>query len=187
MPATEEELMVAFCATRDKEVFAELMSRTQELVHRILSKYGNDTADDLTQETFVAVFTNPERYKPENNFNGWLVTVALNVARDHFRKAHTQRRSIKSGKPPPKYEDIKNIPVPDPIATQANSDFLRHLVQMLPADQRTMVEGIYFHRKSWKEAAADAGIPVGTAHHVLNRGLERLRERLTAEADVSAA
>src|SRR5438105_2745974 len=50
MTATDEELMVAFCATRDKTVFAELMSRTQEMVHRVLSKYGEDTADDLTQE-----------------------------------------------------------------------------------------------------------------------------------------
>jgi RNA polymerase sigma-70 factor (ECF subfamily) len=156
------------------------------MVHRVLSKYGEDTADDLTQETFLIVLTNPERYSSRNNFKGWLVTIAMNVARDHFRKVHSQRRK-KTSEKLAKFEDVRNIPVPDPLARQTDSDFLRHLVQRLPADQRAMVEGVYLNEKSWKEAAADAGIPVGTAHHVLNRGLERLRERLIAEADTSAA
>ena len=109
--------MIAFCKDRDQTVFTELMRRNQEMVRRVLGKYGEQLAEDLTQETFLAILTKPERYDSRNNFQGWLVTIAMNTARDHFRAQHAQRRS-RATDALSDYEEAKNIPVADPLAAE---------------------------------------------------------------------
>jgi RNA polymerase sigma factor (sigma-70 family) len=185
MTRSNEELMIAFCKDLDHGVFTELIRRTEEMVRRVLSKYGEQLAEDLTQETFLTVLTNRERYDSRENFNGWLVTVAMNVARDHFRKQHSRRRTPEHGSPT-RFEDVRNVPAADSLSRKIDADYIKYLVSRLPPDQGAMVDGVYLNQKSWRDAAADARIPIGTAHHVLNRGLERLRERITAEMNASA-
>src|SRR5579871_6428918 len=70
MTTSNEELMIASCKDRDQTLFTELMRQNQEMVRRVLGKYGEQLAEDLTQETFLAILTNPERYDSRNNFQG---------------------------------------------------------------------------------------------------------------------
>jgi RNA polymerase sigma-70 factor (ECF subfamily) len=48
--------------------------------------FRQDTALDLTQETFVKAFQNLHRYDSTRPFSTWLFSIASNLAKDHLRK-----------------------------------------------------------------------------------------------------
>jgi len=64
-----------------------IMERYGEFVHRfIFRSLGNvDDALDLAQETFVRVYKQRNRYRPERKFRSWLLTIASNLVRDRIR------------------------------------------------------------------------------------------------------
>src|SRR5207249_1479609 len=72
----------------------ELMGRHAErLYHYLLRLLQNETeAGDLAEETFVRVYQNRSKFKPDKKFSTWLYTIATNLARDlqRHRARHPQ-------------------------------------------------------------------------------------------------
>lgn len=185
---SDEELMLLFCRSRDQEAFAELVLRYEAEVQHILGRFGDEhLAADLTQETFLAVFQFPEKYDASRRFNVWLVSIALNTAIDYSREQTRQCRDRSRDQTIFTRNGTVDIAQPDPLAKVIDCDGLRQLVSRLPRDERAMVEGVYLNQKTWQEAADEAGVLKSSSHHVLNRGLGRLREWLTGDAELTAA
>jgi RNA polymerase sigma-70 factor (ECF subfamily) len=44
-------------------------------------------AEELTQETFVKVYTNIDKYMPTGSFSSWVYAIARNLAKNEFKKA----------------------------------------------------------------------------------------------------
>ena len=65
----------------------ELMTRWRERVAAFLLRMVGDhaTAMDLTQETFVRLYTSRHSYKPVAAFSTYLFHIATNLARSHAR------------------------------------------------------------------------------------------------------
>lgn len=72
----------------DHDAFSELVRRYQNKVHRyVLQTIGcPDDAQDLTQDTFVKVFNQLDRWRPKALFRTWLFRIASNTAIDYLRK-----------------------------------------------------------------------------------------------------
>src|SRR5512147_1676008 len=47
-------------------------------------------AEDLTQEAFLRALRSIRQYQPSRRFKPWLYAIAVNVARDHFKRADTR-------------------------------------------------------------------------------------------------
>lgn len=82
----DSEDMVDLAAGHDAAL-NRIMERYGEFVHRFaLRSLGNpDDALDLVQETFVRVYKQRNRYRPERKFRSWLLTIASNLVRDRIR------------------------------------------------------------------------------------------------------
>ena len=70
------------------ECFAELVRRYQPALSRVArSRLGrSDWAEDVVQETYLAVFKSCDSYKPRYSFRTWLWTILLNQCRAHYQK-----------------------------------------------------------------------------------------------------
>lgn len=70
------------------ESFAELVRRYQPALFRVArSRLGrNDWAEDVVQETFLAVFKSCDSYNPRYSFRTWLWTILLNQCRAHYQR-----------------------------------------------------------------------------------------------------
>lgn len=70
------------------ECFAELVRRYQPALSRVArSRLGrNDWAEDVVQETFLAVFKSCDSYNPRYSFRTWLWTILLNQCRAHYQR-----------------------------------------------------------------------------------------------------
>jgi RNA polymerase sigma-70 factor (ECF subfamily) len=76
----------------DPAAFADLVQRWQRPVARFLARLvgpGGPIAD-LCQETFLRVHLNRGRYRHSGSFSTWLHQIALNLARDSFRRRKRQ-------------------------------------------------------------------------------------------------
>ena len=65
----------------------EIMQRWKEpLSHYLFRQLGHERdAVELAQETFVRVYEQRSRYRPQGKFSTWLFTIATNLGRSHRR------------------------------------------------------------------------------------------------------
>jgi RNA polymerase sigma-70 factor, ECF subfamily len=80
--------LVARAKAGDAEAFDELMTLTQRRVVSVAWRMLGNEADarDAAQETFLRVFRNLDKFKPEQSFEAWLYRIAVNVCYDVGRK-----------------------------------------------------------------------------------------------------
>lgn len=85
---SDESLMLAY-AGGDLSAFAQLYDRHERALHRYFLRHSvpRALADDLLQETFVAVIRSASRYTVEARFSTWLFTIARSKLVDHWRSS----------------------------------------------------------------------------------------------------
>jgi len=129
---------------------------------------GDDAAEDLVQETLIAVHTKRSTYDRSRPFSAWLYAIARYKLADHFRMAHRQARE----------ELNDSIAAPDfEMASIALIDIDR-LLDGLPAKQGAAIRAMKIEGLSVAEAASVAGISQSDAKMSVYRGLKRLSDRV---------
>lgn len=81
-------LLVARARSGDAAAFERIMLETERKVVAVAWRMLGDREDarDAAQEVFMRVYKYLDRYKPEQDFNGWLYRITINVCRDAARK-----------------------------------------------------------------------------------------------------
>lgn len=94
-PALSDESLAMACSAGDPGALAGLFDRYQALVTRYLSRLVRSQVDveDLLQTTFLQVAQGGSRYQGRSSVRTWLLGIATNVARHHFR-SHARRTRL---------------------------------------------------------------------------------------------
>ncbi|HWY69101.1 MAG TPA: sigma-70 family RNA polymerase sigma factor [Terriglobales bacterium] len=180
-PATagsDELLMLAFCRG-SKEAFAELFSRYQQPLFGFFRRRLADSAqaEELTQETFLAVLRASARYEPSALFRTYLYAIALKILRAYRRKAAFRATFLGVAG--------SREPVSEP-ATHAEV-FLREAVGKLERLDREVLLLREFEQLSYAEIAEVLRLPVNTVRSRLFRARMALRDLLAAPVPKSAS
>ena len=153
---------------------AELVERHHSaLVGFLYRLTGGDRslAEDLTQEAFLRALRSIQRYRPAQRFKPWLYAIAVNAARDHFKRADTRYTAA--------WNDDELIGLADPIEWHEAIDLDRQRVAAaiaaLPVHQREALILRYYQDLSLAEIAEVLAIPIGTVKSRLSLGLRQLR------------
>jgi len=151
----ELERYAADAAGGDPLAAAALVRGTQADVWRLCAALGDrDSADDLTQETYLRAFGSLHRFEARSTVRTWLLAVARRVCADALR-ARRRRPSLE-------WVDPVDVEVGDGVDRVGESAAVGDLLARLAADRReafvlTQVIGL-----PYAEAAEVAGVPVGT-------------------------
>lgn len=142
-------------------------------VHRLAHSLVADpnAADDLAQDTWLAVLQHPPRHG--ENPQGWLATVLENLRRQS--KRGEMRRSARER------HVARTEAQPDTLDVLARAGMHRELVEAvmtLREPFRTTVLLRFFDELPPRRIAAELDIPVHTVNSRLQRGLAELREKL---------
>ena len=72
----------------DNDAFEYLFNRYRDAIYRLFVQRlgGVNDADDLLQETFIKVYINLHRYRPDYTFGQWVYTIARNTFIDYVRR-----------------------------------------------------------------------------------------------------
>ena len=134
---------------------------------------GEDVAEDLVQETLMAVHTKRSTYDRARPFSAWLYAIARYKLADHFRRSYRIA-------PAEQLDD--QIAAPDfEVASLALIDVDR-LLGDLPVKQQAAIRATKIDGLSLAEAAAGAGISQSDAKMSVYRGLKRLSARVQGKA-----
>ncbi|GIJ29240.1 RNA polymerase sigma factor [Micromonospora qiuiae] len=113
-----------------------------------------DSADDLTQETYLRAFRALPAFEGRSSARTWLLGIARRTCADHLRTV-VRRRRLDQRLTAQAHTDV---PHPDPAASLGAAD----LVRRLPAERRGAFVLTQLLGLSYAEAAAVEKVPVGT-------------------------
>lgn len=191
MTESDSELLRR-CRAGDQAAWGELVARHTRRVFGLTYRFVGrvDEAEDLTQETFVKVYQNLDRYRESDGaFPTWLMTVARNQAIDHYRRRKEER--LRRTEEPLGMDSLSS-PEEGPLRSLEREErvqLVRRGLRTLPADLREPLILCDLQGLAYEEAAAILSVPLGTVKSRINRGRLELAKRLMrrkAELEESA-
>ena len=182
----EDAFLAARLAAGDDHALAEVFDRLAPIVYGgALRVLGDGTAaQDVVQDVFVELWSNPGRYDPDaGTLRTYLTMVArhraVDLLRSEMRRVARQEHSYRLS---PGQPDASPC---DEVMASETAAAVRAAIQLLPDGQRQIVELAYFGGLTCREAAQAAGIPEGTAKSRLRLALAKLEavlDRLLLES-----
>lgn len=142
-----------------------------------------DEASDLTQDVFVRVYRNLDRYRP-GTFEGWLYRITRNLFLDGLRRRARVRVSTLPTEDWREPHDVAPGPAERTEFGVVRWD-LAQALQRLPVSFRTAVVLIDVEGLSYAEAAEALGWPIGTVRSRVHRGRRGLRTALRPGGDAA--
>ena len=170
---SDERLMLAF-TQGSSEAFTELFHRYKQPVYGFFCRRVSDaaSAEELTQETFVALLRAAARYEPRALFRTYLYAIGFKILRAHRRKAAFRAAFL--GQRNSTLDPAKKD------ATEA-SLWVRRAVEKLDPLDREIVMLREFEQLSYAEIADLLQLPPNTVRSRLFRARTALRELLNLQ------
>lgn len=161
---TDERLILIF-KMGNSEAFAELFRRYNDSIYgffrRRLENPGR--AEELSQETFVALLRGIERYEPRSTFRSYLYGIAMKILMAERRKA-VKQESTPAG----------NFDIGADFAMDA-SIWVQRAIEQLDADHRDILLLREYEQLSYEEIAVLLRLPVNTVRSRLSRARTALK------------
>jgi RNA polymerase sigma-70 factor (ECF subfamily) len=174
---SDEQLMLAF-SKGSSSAFDELFSRYKQPIYGFFRRRVAEStqAEELTQETFVALFRAAARYEPRALFRTYLYAIGFKILRAHRRKAAF--RATLFG---------QRDSAPDPSKRDATESglWVRRAVEKLEPMDREILLLREFEQLSYAEIADLLQLPLNTVRSRLFRARTALRNLLEPPVEAS--
>ena len=169
----------------DAQAFARLYDRYDrpcfQFIRRMLGAAHADAAEDLHQETWIAVSKGALSFDPSKAaFRTWLFTIARRKVLDHLRRQKVVFLSSGEDDAAMLVEDDAPTPVQQ-VESRELAQRLASAVEALPAEQRGAFVMFTLGELSLEEIAQATGVAVETAKSRLRYARTRLRQALAGE------
>jgi len=174
----DEKRLIARAKEGDMEAFEHLVRRYQQSIYYICRRMTgvHQTADDMSQETFIKAYFSLSRFKDEMNFFSWLRKIAINNSLNYL-KSH-KREELLGERENTITENasstLQELPQETLLRNRLEQKF-RKALDALPADQKTIFMLRFYQNLSYKEIAQSLNLPNGTVMSRLNRARKKLR------------
>jgi RNA polymerase sigma-70 factor (ECF subfamily) len=170
----------------EASAFAELYDRHDrasfQFLRRLLGSAHADAADDLHQETWIAVARNASRFDPARaRFTAWLFTIARRKAFDYFRRRKGVILAL-TGLDGAADQVADSAPSPlEQVESRESAERIAAAVEALPLEQRSAFLLFSIAGLSLQEIAEVTGAPIETAKSRLRYARAALRRTLAGE------
>nr|CCQ18694.1 ECF sigma factor [Planomonospora alba] len=144
------------------------------LIRRLTSDHG--VAEEILQETWLAVWRSAEGFRGESSVRGWLMGVARRQAHNQLRRPRLQ---------PADLAEVQDVPDPEPgvedrLVREAEHTELLSAVNALPEHLREVLALVLVEELAYPEVATVLSIPVGTVKSRMSHARRRLGNMIAA-------
>ncbi len=159
------------------EAWNMLIDRYSKKVYNLALNFaGNsDDASDITQDIFLKVYGNMDKFQEGGNFNAWILRLSKNYCIDYWRKSkhYRQKLELDEGIYVEGVHDAVYTPE-DNLIKEDEIKFLRQKLQLLPPDLRSLIIMRDIQNYSYQEISENLDIPLGTTKSRINRARLKL-------------
>ena len=159
----------------DEQAYVAVIDEMHRPVYRFLLRMSGDqcVAEDLTQETFLAVWQGVSSFQGRSKLKTWVFGIAYRQFLRHRDKKVLQTVPLDDSRDEGDCED------PSAAACRTEEKHrVREAVYCLPELYREAVCMVHLDGLSYREAAEALGIPVGTLKSRMSSAFQFLREKL---------
>ena len=172
--------VIRAAAGGDTEAFAQIYRQYQHVVYRFACAMtgSKPAAEDVTQETFVALFRDLHRYDPERaSFTTYLYGIVRNLSRERVRR---ERRFLSLDVLGVNHERTVDLNTPNRSLEGAElSVQIRQALRKLPPHYRELIILCDLHGMSYADAGAITHVSTAAVRSRLHRGRQLLRRHFS--------
>lgn len=178
----ESSVDLAECLRRwragDENGAEDLIRELYPLINRIVYHHlpRRDSAEDLTQEILMKLFSKLDQYKGDAPLTHWVSRLAVTTCLDRLRMQKVRPEIRWTDLSPEEVSAFSDLPQKE-LSTQAGSrDLIDRLLATLPAEQRQLIILADLEEKSLQEISDLTGWGISKTKMRLFRARQRLRE-----------
>ncbi|WP_055474122.1 RNA polymerase sigma factor [Streptomyces pathocidini] len=173
-----DEALLTAAADGDQAALRALYDRHAAAMLRLIRRLTSDqgVAEELLQESWLAVWRSAAGFRGESSVRGWLLGVARRQAHNQLRKSRPRLADL---------SEAHDVPDPAPsvedqVVVEAERTELLRAVRSLPAHLREVLALVLVEELAYPEIADVLGIPVGTVKSRMSHARRRLGSMLAA-------
>jgi len=187
----DDNLLVGRCRKGDSRAMESLIIKYQDRIYNIILKMcrNPDDAAELTQDTFVKIIQNIDKFQSRSSFYTWIFRIAVNLTINYCK------RNAKMGFKSLDTEDVQENPnarkalkvllkdehSSNPAVIASNKELIDLIVWSLgrlDENQRAVVVLRDIEGMNYAQMADILGLSLGTVKSRLSRARNHLREIL---------
>jgi RNA polymerase sigma-70 factor, ECF subfamily len=177
------ERLAAAAVDGDPLAAAALVRATQSDVWRLCAALGDrQSADDLTQETYLRAFGSLHRFEGRSSLRTWLLSIARRVCADAVRSRRRRRLTLVR-----EDAELEALGAGSDADQVGEGAAVADLLARLDPDRREAFVLTQLLGLPYAQAAEVAGCPVGTIRSRVARARADLVEALGDEAATARA
>lgn len=168
----EEQEFVEQIKAKDENAFIYMIDLYKKRILSLCYSYTCDyyEAEDLSQEVFIAVFNNIDKFRGDSSFSTYLYKITTSKCIDYTRK-----RSIKNFLTGLfRFSKESNIDIDE-------KSFIRQSINSLPMDLKTPLVLYYYIGLNQKEIANILNLPLKTIEGRIYRAKNKLKNVIEKE------
>ena len=152
--------------------FLSLFLRSEREIFRYVAALVPNVTDaeDIVQQTAVALWEKFDAYDPAQPFTPWACRFASNKARQWIERRQRWQALLEGGLA----EELAQRREELRPELEYRLNHLEGCLGKLPEDQRSLVEGYYYHRTSIEQLSEGSGRTVAATY----KALQRIRQAL---------
>jgi RNA polymerase sigma-70 factor (ECF subfamily) len=181
--------VVALAQQGRESAYRELIRRYERPVFSLVFRMVRDRtlAEDLSQETFIKVLNNIDRYDPDFKFSSWLFKIANNLAIDHLRRRQLPTISMHGAPDATTASRIEATAFDvasdgesalDELEARELGTAIEKAIASLRPEYRSCIMLRHVEGRSYEEIAATLDLPLGTVKTYIHRARHELRKAL---------
>lgn len=176
-------LIINYCQGNEKSLEI-LIKRYFKLIYKFIYRYiGNqEDAEEITQEVFIKVWRNLQKFDQNKSFKIWVFVIAKNTCLDWLKKKRTVLFSELEHNSEKKFlpeNIIDTNPSPDKILERQDlANFLNKALENLSLQYRIVLFLRYNDHFTFKEIAEILGEPLNTIKSRHRRAIIALKKLL---------
>lgn len=161
----------------DGDAFDELVRKRRQEVYSLAYRMTRNAEDarDLSQEAFLQVYRNLNRFDRRSSFSTWLYRIVVNLCLNHLSRG-SRTRGVTSDQQPEVADPSEGSL--ERLEERERQEALARAIETLPPQQRASLTLRVHHHLSHREIGQILGVSEATAKVHYFHAVRALREKL---------
>jgi len=176
----EEHMLITRAKQGNVEAFEALVRKYQQSIYYLCRGMtgSHQSADDLSQDTFIKAYFALDKFKDGMNFFTWIRKIAVNNTLNFIKKSKREEPWEENGENIRGHSSMGQELPQEMLQRNRMEQTFKRALKALPAEQKIVFILRVFENQSYKDIAKILNISQGTVMSRLSRAREKIKSSM---------